>query len=458
MSCAPARLSLVDHLRNSVFDNLSDKLQEVFDGLGRRGRLTEADVDAALRQVRLALLEADVNYKVVKDFVARVRERAVGADVLRSLTPAQQVIKIVHEELMATLGESSPLNLSGQPPHVVMLVGLQGSGKTTMAAKLANRLRSQGQRPLLVAADTYRPAAVTQLEVLGRQIEIPVHSEGIAPPPPDIANRALRKAREEARTVVIIDTAGRLNIDAQMMDELVRIKTLSKPSEVLLVVDSMTGQEAVRVAQDFHEQVGITGLVLTKIDGDARGGAAISIRSVTGVPIKFLGTSEKVDGIEVFHPDRMASRILGMGDMLTMIEKAEATMDVEDAKRMEKKLRNASFDLEDFLKQMGQIKKMGPLTGLLEMVPGMSRVAKEIDGQEAEKQLRRIEAIISSMTPQERRNPGLLNGSRKRRVANGSGSTVQEINELLGQFRQMQRMMKQLQSGRRGGLAGLLGL
>ncbi|MCO6450342.1 MAG: signal recognition particle protein [Caldilineales bacterium] len=441
-----------------MFDNLSDKLQEVFDGLGRRGRLTEADVDAALRQVRLALLEADVNYKVVKDFVARVRERAVGADVLRSLTPAQQVIKIVHEELMATLGESSPLNLSGQPPHVVMLVGLQGSGKTTMAAKLANRLRSQGQRPLLVAADTYRPAAVTQLEVLGRQIEIPVHSEGIAPPPPDIANRALRKAREEARTVVIIDTAGRLNIDAQMMDELVRIKTLSKPSEVLLVVDSMTGQEAVRVAQDFHEQVGITGLVLTKIDGDARGGAAISIRSVTGVPIKFLGTSEKVDGIEVFHPDRMASRILGMGDMLTMIEKAEATMDVEDAKRMEKKLRNASFDLEDFLKQMGQIKKMGPLTGLLEMVPGMSRVAKEIDGQEAEKQLRRIEAIISSMTPQERRNPGLLNGSRKRRVANGSGSTVQEINELLGQFRQMQRMMKQLQSGRRGGLAGLLGL
>ena len=400
-----------------MFDNLSDKLQEVFDNLGKRGRLSEADVDMALRQVRLALLEADVNYKVVKDFVARVRERAIGADVLRSLTPGQQVIKIVHEELMTTLGESSPLNLSGQPPHVIMLVGLQGSGKTTMAAKLASRLRSQGQRPMLVAGDTYRPAAVTQLEVLGRQIDIPVHSEGITPPPPDIANRALRRAREEARTVVIIDTAGRLNIDQQMMAELVQIKTLSKPSEVLLVVDSMTGQEAVRVAQDFHEQVGITGLVLTKIDGDARGGAAISIRSVTGVPIKFLGTSEKVDGIEVFHPDRMASRILGMGDMLTMIEKAEATIDQDDAMRMEKKLRNASFDLDDFLKQMGQIKKMGPLTGLLEMVPGMGRIAKEIDPQEAEQQMRRIEAIISSMTPQERRNPGLLNGSRKRRVA-----------------------------------------
>ncbi len=441
-----------------MFDNLSDKLQEVFDRLGRSGRLTEADVDTALRQVRIALLEADVNYKVVKDFVARVRERAVGADVLRSLTPAQQVIKIVHEELIATLGEPARLDLSGQPPHIIMLVGLQGSGKTTMAAKLANRLRTQGQRPFLIAADTYRPAAVTQLEVLGKQIDIPVHSEGIQPPPPDIVRRGLRKAREEARTVVIIDTAGRLTIDDQMMEELVQIKSLAQPAEVLLVADSMTGQEAVRVAGDFHNRVGVTGLVLTKTDGDARGGAAISMRAVTGVPIKFLGTSEKVDGIEVFHPDRMASRILGMGDMLTMIEKAEATMDQEEAKRMEKKLRDASFDLDDFLKQMRQIKKMGPLTGLLEMIPGVGRLAKDLDPQATDKQMKRIEAIICSMTPSERHNPGLLNGSRKRRVAAGSGTTVQEINTLLNQFRQMQRMMKQLQSGRRGGIAGLFGL
>lgn len=441
-----------------MFENLSDKLQNVFENLGKRGRLSEEDVDKALRQVRLALLEADVNYKVVKDFVARVRERAVGSDVFRSLTPAQQVIKIVHEELIRTLGESASLDLSGQPPHVIMLVGLQGSGKTTMAAKLANRLRSSGQRPLLVAADTYRPAAVTQLEVLGRQIDIPVHSEGIEPPPPEIVTHALRRARDEARTVVIVDTAGRLTIDEQMMQELVQIKALSKPNEVLLVADAMTGQEAVRVASDFHKQLQLTGLILTKIDGDARGGAAISMRSVTGVPIKFLGTSEKIDGIEVFHPDRLASRILGMGDMLTMIEKAESVIDKTEAERMEKKLRSASFDLDDFLKQMRQIKKMGPLSGLLEMIPGMGRVAKEIDPQAADKQLRHIEAIISSMTMAERHNPRILNGSRKRRIAAGSGTSVQQVNELLSQFRQMQRLMKQLQSGRRGGISGLFGL
>lgn len=441
-----------------MFDTLTDKLQGVFDRLGRRGRLTEADVDTALREVRLALLEADVNYKVVKDFVARVRERAIGADVLRSLTPAQQVIKIVHEELIATLGESARLDLSGQPPHVIMLVGLQGSGKTTMAAKLANRLRSSGQRPFLIAADTYRPAAVTQLEVLGKQIDIPVHSEGIVPPPPEIVRRGLKRAKDEARTVVIIDTAGRLNIDEQMMQELVQIKEIAKPAEILLVADAMTGQEAVRVAGDFHGRVNVTGLVLTKIDGDARGGAAISMRAVTGVPIKFLGVSEKVDGIEVYHPDRLASRILGMGDMLTMIEKAEATMDKEEAMRMEKKLRTASFDLDDFLKQMRQIKKMGPLTGLLEMIPGVGKLAKEIDPQATEQQLKRVEAIICSMTPAERHDPGLLNGSRKRRVAAGSGSSVQEVNQLLHQFRDMQRLMKQMQSGRRGGLAGLFGL
>ncbi len=440
-----------------MFDNLSDKLQEVFDGLGRRGRLTEADVDKALRQVRLALLEADVNFKVVKQFVARVRERAVGSDVLRSLTPAQQVIKIVHEELVATLGESSRLDLSGQPPHVIMLVGLQGSGKTTTAAKLANQLHSSGQRPLLIAADTYRPAAVTQLEVLGRQIDVPVHSEGIEPGPPDIVNRGLRQAREEARTVVFIDTAGRLTIDDDMMNELVTIKALSKPNEVLLVADAMSGQEAVRIATDFHERVGITGLILTKIDGDARGGAAISMREVTGVPIKYLGTSEKIDGIEVFHPDRLASRILGMGDMLTMIEKAESVMDEDEAMQMEKKLRTASFDLEDFLKQMQQIKKMGPLSGLLGMIPGMGRMAKDIDMEATDKQMRFIEAIIYSMTPGERRNPGMLNGSRKRRVAQGSGTSVQEVNQLLSQFRQMQRLMKQMQSGKRTNLSGLFG-
>ncbi len=441
-----------------MFDNLSDKLQAVFDRLGRRGRLTEADVDAAMREVRLALLEADVNYKVVKEFIARVRERAIGADVLRSLTPAQQVIKIVHEELIRTLGDPGRLNLAGQPPHIIMLVGLQGSGKTTMAAKLANRLRSQGQRPLMIAADTYRPAAVTQLEVLGKQIDIPVHSEGIQPPPPEIVRRGLKKAREEARSVVIIDTAGRLNIDEQMMNELVQIKTIAQPAEVLLVADAMTGQEAVRIAQDFHGRVGVSGLVLTKIDGDTRGGAAISMREVTGVPIKFLGVSEKVDGIEVFHPDRLASRILGMGDMLTMIEKAEATMDKEEAQRMEKKLRTASFDLDDFLKQMRQIKKMGPLTGLLEMIPGVGRIAKELDPQATEHQIKRIEAIICSMTLEERHNPTILNGSRKRRVASGSGASVQEVNQLLHQFRDMQRLMKQLQTGRRGGLTGLFGL
>ncbi len=440
-----------------MFDNLSDKLQDVFDNLGKKGRLTEADVDKALRQVRLALLEADVNYKVVKDFIARVKERAVGADVMRSLSPAQQVIKIVHEELVRTLGEAEPLNLAGNPPHVIMLVGLQGSGKTTTAAKLAKRLRKQGQRPLLVAADTYRPAAVKQLEVLGEQLDIPVHSEGIEPPPPEIVNRALRRARKEARTVVIIDTAGRLTIDERMMDELIKIKTLSRPSEVLLVADAMTGQEAVRMATDFHKQVGLTGLILTKVDGDARGGAAISMRAVTGVPIKFIGVSEKLDGLEPFYPDRMASRILGMGDVLTMIEKAEEVMDKEDAVRMEKKLRKGDFDLDDFLKQMRQVRKMGPLSSILGMLPGMGKMAKEIDQEATDKQLRHIEAIISSMTLTERHNPRIINASRKRRIARGSGTSVQDVNELLSQFRQMQRLMKQLRSGKRGGLGGLFG-
>lgn len=443
-----------------MFESLTTKLQNVFDRLGRRGKLTEADVDAALREVRLALLEADVHYTVVKDFIARVRARAVGAEVMRSLSPAQQVIKIVHEELIATLGEPGTLNLNGPQPAVIMLVGLQGSGKTTMAAKLALRLRKGGARPLLVAADTYRPAAVEQLQILGRQIDIPVHAEGIEPDPPDICTRAVALARERGYSPLILDTAGRLHIDDEMMNEVAAIKARTKPAEVLLVVDAMTGQDAVRVATEFHQRLGLTGLILTKIDGDARGGAAISIRSVTGVPIKFLGTGEKVDAIEPFQPDRLAGRILGMGDILSLIERAQEAVefDEEQARRFEKKLREASFDLEDFLTQLRQVKKMGPLSQLLEMIPGMNRLAAEITPEMTDGRMRQIEAIISSMTPAERRHPEIINASRKRRIARGSGTSVQDVNMLLHEFRQMQRMMKQLSSGRgRGGLLGLFG-
>ncbi len=438
-----------------MFESLQTKLNAVFDRLASRGRLTEQDVDAALREVRLALLEADVNFKVVKQLIARVRERAVGAEVMSSLTPAQQVVKIVHEELLRTLGEPARLDLSGPPPHVVMLVGLQGSGKTTMAAKLALMLRKSNKRALLVAADTYRPAAVTQLEVLGKQLDIPVHSEGTKVPPPEIVRHAVQRAKEGAYDVVILDTAGRLQISEEMMAELERIKALVKPQEVLLVADAMTGQEAVNVAKGFHERVGLTGLILTKVDGDARGGAAISMREVTGVPIKFLGVGEKPDALEVFHPDRLATRILGMGDMLTLIEKASETVDRAEAEKMSRRLVKGEFNLEDFLKQLQQLKKMGPLTQLLEMIPGMSRMTKDMAPDVTDQQLRRIEAIINSMTPAERRDPRILNASRKRRVARGSGTTVPEINDLLNQFRQMQRMMKQLGSGGRG-MRGLL--
>jgi len=439
-----------------LFENLADKLQKVFDKLARRGKLSEADVDAALREVRLALLEADVNYKVVKDFVKRVRERAVGAEVMRSLTPAQQVIKIVHEELIRTLGEPGKLNLTGPTPHVIMMVGLQGSGKTTTAAKLALKLRRSGHRPLLVAADTYRPAAITQLEVLGKQLDIPVHSEGARVPPPQICEHALQRAREKAYSPVILDTAGRLHIDDEMMRELEEVKRRTNPQEVLLVADAMTGQDAVRVADEFNRRVGLTGLILTKVDGDARGGAAISMRSVTGVPIKFLGVGEKTDALEPFHPDRLASRILGMGDVLTLIEKAEAAMDQEKAVAAAERLLKGEFDLEDFLEQLRELKKMGPLSQLLEMIPGFSQVSKQIAPEVTDRQMKRIEAIINSMTPEERRNPRIINASRKRRIARGSGTTVQEVNQLLSQFRQMQRMMKQLSSGRKGGLASLL--
>ncbi len=441
-----------------MFENLTDKLQQIFDRMGKRGLLTEADVDAALREVRLALLEADVNYKVVKDFIKRVREQAVGLQVHRRLSPAQQVVKIVHDELVATLGEPGRLDLGKQPPNVIMLVGLQGSGKTTAAAKLALRLRKEGRKPLLVAADTYRPAAVKQLETLGRQINIPVHSEGTKTPPPKICANALQVARKGAFDIVILDTAGRLQIDEAMMRELEAVKKATQPAEVLLVADAMTGQEAVNVAQGFHERVGLTGLILTKVDGDARGGAAISMRAVTGVPIKFLGVGEKVDALELFYPDRLASRILGMGDVLTLIEKAEQTLDQQEAERAAKRLLEGEFNLEDFVQQLRQIRKMGPLSQLLEMVPGLRGVAKELPPDVTDRELRKVEAIINSMTPEERRNPRIINASRKRRIARGSGTRVQDVNALLTQFRQMQRMMKQLTSGKGKGLLRLLGL
>jgi signal recognition particle subunit SRP54 len=441
-----------------MFESLTDKLQNVFDRLGKRGLLTEADVDAALREVRLALLEADVNYKVVKDFVKRVRERTVGLEIHRKLSPAQQVVKIVHEELVTTLGEPGKLDLGKQPPHVIMLVGLQGSGKTTAAAKLALRLREGGRKPLLVAADTYRPAAVKQLETLGRQVDITVHSEGVEPPPPKICANALKVARKGAFDVVIMDTAGRLQIDDNMMRELEAIKRETRPVEVLLIADAMTGQEAVNVALGFHERVGLTGLILTKVDGDARGGAAISMRSVTGVPIKFLGVGEKVDALEPFYPDRLASRILGMGDVLTLIEKAESSLDQEAAQKAAEKLLEGEFNLEDFLQQLRQIKQMGPISQLLEMVPGFRGVSKEVSPEMTDRELRKVEAIINSMTRQERENPRIINASRKRRIARGSGTQVQDVNALLTQFRQMQRMMKQLTSGKGKGLLRLLGM
>ncbi|MFQ6016540.1 MAG: signal recognition particle protein [Anaerolineae bacterium] len=427
-----------------MFENLTDKLQVVFKKLASKGKLSEKDVDAALREVRLALLEADVNYHVVKDFVARIKERAIGAEVMRSLTPAQQVVKIVNEELIHLLGQPSKIDLSGSPPHVIMLVGLQGSGKTTTAAKLALILRKGGQRPLLVAADTRRPAAITQLEVLGEQLDLPVHSEGVEANPPDICANAVKRAKEAAYSSVLLDTGGRLHIDDELMQELERIKARISPQEVLLVADAMTGQDAVRVAEDFNQRVGLTGLILTKVDGDARGGAALSIRSVTGVPIKFMGVGEKLDALEPFYPDRLASRILGMGDVLSLIERAEVAFDQEQAEVMERKLRTATFDLEDFRQQIQQVKKMGPLSQLLDMVPGFSQLKGQIPEEVTDQQMKVIEAIINSMTAEERRNPRILNASRKRRIARGSGTTVQQINQLLSQFRQMQRLMKEL--------------
>lgn len=448
-----------------MFESLTEKLQGVFAQLSSKGKLTENDVNVALREVRLALLEADVNFKVVKDFVERIKVRAVGAEVMQSLSPAQQVVKIVNEELIELLGKPAPLDLSGQPPQAIMLVGLQGAGKTTMAVKLALRLRKNGQRPLLVAADIYRPAAIQQLEILARQVDVPVHSEGTQVPASTIAKNALRIAREKAYNVVILDTAGRLQIDEQMMQELEQVRIVAKPAEVLLIVDAMTGQEAVRVAEGFNQRVPITGLIMTKIDGDARGGAALSVRQVTGVPIKFLGTGEKIGDLEPFQPDRLASRILGMGDVLSLIERAQENINEESARRMEQRLQEGDFDFEDFLDQLKQIKKLGPVTDLLSMIPGMNQMVKGVDPQLAESGLKKTEAIINSMTRQERRLPDLLNAGRRRRIAAGSGTTVQDVNQLVKQFREMQRMMKQFgimgnKKGKknRGGLSKLMNL
>lgn len=427
-----------------MFESLSDKLQSVFDRLSSKGKLTESDVNVAMREVRLALLEADVNYKVVKEFVDKVKARAIGAEVMQSLTPAQTVVKIVHEELIELLGKPAPLNTSGQPPTVIMLVGLQGAGKTTMAAKLALRMRKNGQRPLLVAADIYRPAAIKQLEVLGKQIDVPVHAEGTSTPASTIAKNALKLAREKAYTVVLIDTAGRLQIDDALMQELEQVRMVARPADILLVVDAMTGQEAVNVAEGFNVRVPLTGLVMTKIDGDARGGAALSVRQVTGVPIKFLGTGEKIVDLEAFEPERLAGRILGMGDVLTLIERAQDSITEADAAAMEKRLSEGQFDFEDFLDQLKQIKKLGPITDLMGMIPGLNKMTKGLDPQLAQDSLKRTEAIINSMTFAERRDPDLLNASRRRRIAAGSGTTVQDVNTLVKQFRDMQKMMKQL--------------
>lgn len=438
-----------------AFEGLTDRLQDIFRKLRGKGKITEEDVKVAMREIRLALLEADVNFKVVKDFVNRVRDRAVGQEVLSSLTPGQQIVKIVHDEMTALMGGSeSKLNLSSKPPTVIMVVGLQGSGKTTTVAKLAKTLIKQGRRPLLVACDIYRPAAIKQLQVLGEQTGAPVFSMG-QNNPVDIARASLEHARSNNRDIVILDTAGRLHINEELMEELANIKKQVDPDEILLVVDAMTGQDAVTVAESFHAQLGLTGVILTKLDGDTRGGAALSVKAVTGCPIKFVGTGEKLDALEPFYPDRMASRILGMGDILSLVEKARATFDQEKAREMERKIRKQEFTLEDFLQQMQQMRSMGPLEDLLGMIPGLGKQMRELKGQVDEKELAQVEAIILSMTPAERRDPSIINGSRKKRIARGSGTRVQDVNRLLKQFEESRKLMKQFadlgtKKGRRG--------
>jgi signal recognition particle subunit SRP54 len=441
-----------------VFESLSDRLNAVFTKLRSRGRVTEDDLKVALREVRIALLEADVSLKVVRQFVTAVQEKALGADVLRGLNPAQQVIKIVHDELVEVLGGGAArINTATHPPNVILLVGLQGSGKTTLAAKLALMLRKQGQRPLIVAADPYRPAAVTQIQTLGRQLDIPVFHEPNRKPL-DLAEEAVRYADRMGFNYVIVDTAGRTVIDEAMMREVAEIRRRLDPPEVLLVADAMTGQDAVKVAEQFQQQVGITGVVLTKMDGDARGGAALSLRAVTGVPIKFVGISEKPDGIEQFHPERIATRILGMGDVMTLIERAQQQTSEEEATRLAGKFKKGTFDLDDFLDQLQKVRQMGPLEQLVGMIPGMSQAMKGQNVQVEEKQFKRVEAIIQSMTPYERRNPEVIGTSRRRRIARGSGTSTAEVNKLLNQFREMQKMMKMVSRGKLPrGLGSLMG-
>lgn len=426
-----------------MFDALTTRLEGVFKRLRARGKLSESEVKEALREIRRVLLEADVNYKVVKEFISRVEERAVGETVLKSFTPGQQVIKIVYDELTHLMGDSAKqMTFSHVPPTVVMLVGLQGSGKTTTAAKLATFLRSRGKSPLMAAIDVRRPAAAEQLQVLGRSLNIPVYWEDAKADPVDICAHALSEAKQKGCDLLILDTAGRLHIDQELMEELVRIKQRLQPQEILLVADGMTGQDAVNVAQAFLQKLDFTGVVLTKLDGDARGGAALSIKAVTGKPIKFVGIGEKTDALEVFHPDRMASRILGMGDIASLAEKAQEAIDLEKTEQLQKRLKKEGFSLEDFLDQLQQLKKMGPLEHLLEMLPGPRNLIKNL--QVDENDITRIEAIINSMTKQERQTPHIIDGSRRRRIATGSGTTVQQVNSLLKQFQMMQKMVKSM--------------
>ncbi|MBS4193957.1 signal recognition particle protein [Lederbergia citri] len=429
-----------------AFEGLADRLQATMQKIRGKGKVSEADVKAMMREVRLALLEADVNFKVVKQFISKVSERAVGQEVMKSLTPGQQVIKVVKEELTELMGgEQSKIAVANRPPTVIMMSGLQGAGKTTTTGKLANLLRKKfNRKPLLVAADIYRPAAIKQLETLGKQLDLPVFSLGDKVSPVEIARQAIEKAKEDHLDYVLIDTAGRLHIDEELMGELKEIKEVAKPDEIFLVVDAMTGQDAVNVAQSFNEQLEITGVVLTKLDGDTRGGAALSIRSVAEKPIKFVGMGEKMDALEPFHPERMASRILGMGDVLTLIEKAQANVDEEKAKELEQKFRTASFTLDDFLEQLGQVRNMGPLDELLKMMPGANKIKGMNNLQVDEKQIGHVEAIIRSMTKKEKEHPEIINAGRRRRIAKGSGTTVQEVNRLLKQFDEMKKMMKQM--------------
>jgi len=441
-----------------VFDNLSDRLRKTLDNLTGRGRISEADVEVAAREIRLALLEADVNFKVVKDVVGRIREKAIGAEILSSLSAGQQIVKIVHDELVDLLSAGDrTFHLQGNPA-VVSLIGLQGSGKTTTSAKLARHIVKLGRRPLLVAADPYRPAAADQLQTLGRTIDVPVYRAPGGTSTIDIARGAVQEAKRLTRDTIILDTAGRLTLDETLMAEIAAVSAAVQPIETLLVVDAMTGQEAVGVAQAFGAAVPVTGLILTKIDGDARGGAALSIATVTGIGVKFLGTGEKTDALEVFHPDRLAGRVLGMGDVLTLVERAQENVDADQARKLEDKLRKAEFTLEDFLDQLQQVQKMGPIGSLVSMIPGMGDMAKDAQAAVDRGDLRRTEAIIRSMTTRERRDPGILTGSRRRRIATGSGTSLTDVNRLVKQFTEMQRLMKQIAGGRGGGMLGGLSI